>query len=59
MKNISIRECARKNGVKFWEIAEALGVSEATVTRRMRQELSQEEKEKILAIIDNLAKEAV
>ena len=43
-------------GVKLWQIAEALGISEVTFSRRLRRELSVDEKEKIRAIITELSK---
>ena len=39
------------------EVAEALGVHENTLSRRLRTELPQEEQERILAIINELGKE--
>lgn len=56
MKNQKIRQTALAKGVRLWQIAEALGVHENTFSRRMRTELPQEEQERILAIIDDLAK---
>lgn len=61
MRNLAIREAAKSNGVRFWEIAEAMGVSEATVTRMLRRELPEAEQRKILGIVADIArrKEAV
>ena len=57
MKNQDIRVTAKLKGVKLWEICDKLGISEPTMTRKLRHELSQEEKEKIFSIIDEIAKE--
>lgn len=57
MKNIEIRVRAKERGVFLWEIAYAMGVSDMTITRHLRKELSQDEKEKIIAIIDRLYQE--
>lgn len=57
MKNREIREAAIHAGVKLWEIAEALGVADTTLSRRMRRELPDDEKEKILGIIDHIRAE--
>ena len=57
MKNQEIRQAALRKGVRMWQIAEALGVHENTFSRRLRTELPQEEKEKILSIIDDLSRE--
>ena len=40
-------------GVKLWQIAEGLGVNDGNFSRRLRRELSADEKEKIFQIIDN------
>lgn len=57
MKNKEIREAAKKAGIKLWQIAEKLGISEPTMTRKLRCELADEEQQRILNIIDELAKE--
>lgn len=55
--NDDIRREARANGVPFWRIANALSISEPTMTRRLRHELPQQEKEKIKEAILQLAHE--
>jgi len=42
----------------LWQIAQALGVSEPTITRKLRNELSPDEKDEFIQIIDRLAAEA-
>jgi len=60
MANMDIRRTAKANGVPLWKICEVMGVSEPTLTRRLRKELPESEKEKIRNIIAELAaKEAV
>lgn len=59
MYNKEIREHAAKSGVRLWQIAEKLGINDGNFSRKLRRELPQDEKEKILAIIDDLAKGAV
>ena len=56
MRNYAIREQAKTSNVRLWEIAEAMGVSEATVTRMLRKELSQAEQHKILGVVADLAR---
>lgn len=51
MANEDIKLEARGNGVPLWQIAEKLGISEPTMTRRLRKELNTEEKARIRAII--------
>lgn len=59
MHNKEIREHATKCGVRLWQIAEALGINDGNFSRKLRRELPEEEKTKILAIIDDLAKGAI
>ena len=56
MANETIRTAARKKRVRLWEIADYLEVSDNTLFRRMRHELTPEEQQKILMIIDELSK---
>lgn len=58
MHNKDIREYAAKHGVRLWQIAAQLGINDGNFSRKLRKELPQEEREKILAIIDDLAKGA-
>lgn len=55
LSNSDVRTKARENGVRLWEIADKLGISEPTITRKLRRELPADEKQKILAIIDEIA----
>ncbi len=57
MCNMDLRQKAKEKDVFFWQIAEKLGVSEATMTRRLRFELPEQEKQKYLSIIDKLSAE--
>ena len=47
MKNTDTRYCASENGVRIWEIARQLGISPETMSRRLRKELSLEEKRRV------------
>ena len=53
--NEDIRDIARKKGVAFWRIAREIGVSETTVIRWLRLELTPEKKERILEALDKVA----
>lgn len=55
--NLELRRTAKANGVALWQIADKLGISEPTMTRRLRSELPENEKQRILDIIKELAKE--
>lgn len=57
MKNFEIRDAAQKAGVRLWQVAEEYGVNDGNFSRRLRKELPTEEKEKIMGIIEQLAKE--
>ena len=57
MHNKEIRSAAKNAGVRLWEVAAAYGINDGNFSRKLRRELPQEEKEKILAIIDRLAQE--
>jgi len=54
---MEIREYAREKKVYLWEIGQKLGVNAFTMTRRMRSELSDDQKARIIAIIDEIATE--
>lgn len=56
-ENSEIREAAARAGVRLWQIAARLGINDGNFSRKLRRELPQEEKEKILAIINDLARE--
>lgn len=57
MINQDIRRTAAGAGVKLWQIAEALGIADCSLSRKLRRELPPEEKEKIFGIIRELSKE--
>ncbi len=56
--NENIRRAARIAGVPLWAIAVKLGVSEPTLTRWLRVQLSVEKEAKIRAAIAALEQEA-
>lgn len=55
--NQEIRETAKRNGVPFWQIADKLGINDGNFSRKLRFELNEDEKNRILSIITELAKE--
>ena len=57
MANQDIRFKARALGVAIWRIADYLGVSEMTVNRRLRKEMSPEQKKVFLDAIQAIAAE--
>lgn len=58
MNNKEIRRAAGSCGVRLWQIAEEIGMNDSAFSRKLRKELSLEEKERVLAAIKKLAKEA-
>ena len=54
MKNEKIRQAAKTAGVRLWEIADALNINDGNFSRRLRHELPDEEKERILEIIEQI-----
>lgn len=55
--NNDIRLLAAGKGVRLWQIAKALGVSETWFIRIMREELPEQKREQIIKIINDLAQE--
>ena len=55
LNNQSIRAAAKNRGVKLYEVAERLGVSQATITRKLYFELPEDEQQRLLSIIDEIA----
>ena len=51
MNNQDIRRTAAGAGVKLWQIADALGIADCSLSRKLRKELPQEEKDRIFGII--------
>ena len=56
-KNEDIRNEAKRRSVKLWMIAEAMNMNDGNFSRKLRHELSQDEKQRIFEIIDKLAAE--
>lgn len=55
MENALIRNEARKHGIKHWEIAERLGIAEATFCRKLRRELPSDQQKQIIQVIHAIA----
>ena len=58
MSNEALRRFAAGTGVKLWQVAEALGIADTSLSRKMRRELPPDEKERIVRIIREISKEA-
>lgn len=57
MANKDIRTHAKSKGVALWQVADHLGISEPTMTRKLRKEITGAEKDRILQVIDEIASE--
>lgn len=54
MSNTDVRTEIKAAGIKLWQIADCLGYTDSTFSRKLRKELSEEEKSKIRGVIDGL-----
>lgn len=53
--NEEIRRAIGANGLRQWQIAEAMGMKDGNFSRMLRSELPEEKKRKILAVIETVA----
>lgn len=58
MANVEIRRATAMYGLRLWQVAEAVGMNDSAFSRKLRRELSPEDKEQVLAAIEKLAREA-
>ena len=54
MDNQDIRQALVEAGFKHWELAEALGIYEGNLSRKLRRELPSEQKELIFRTIERM-----
>ena len=57
MKNLRVRQAAAQARIKLWEVAEELGITDATFSRKLRRELTEKEEQHILEIIKRIKEE--
>jgi lambda repressor-like predicted transcriptional regulator len=57
MANADVKQEAKRAGITLWRIADELGICDMTLSRRLRHELPDAEKQKIREIIARLAAE--
>lgn len=55
--NQKVRDAAKKNGVKHWQIAQYLGISEPTIMRWLRTPLSPEKEIAVMRAIEAIRRE--
>lgn len=58
MNNVDIRNEIERAGVRYWQVANALGMTDGTFSRKLRHELSEPEKARVLKVIAALQKGA-
>lgn len=56
MTNGYIREKLKECGVKQWELAEACGINEFTLSRWLRHELPDNKQSEMMRLIEQIAK---
>jgi hypothetical protein len=54
MANYRIRNALLKNNVKHWQLAERMGITEFSLSRKLRRELPKEEQKKIIDLIESI-----
>ncbi len=52
MKNNDVRKEIKAAGFYIWEVAEAIGISDVTMSKRLRKELSSLQKQEIRNAIE-------
>ena len=58
MSNLDVRQAISESGLKHWELASMLGIGESTLCKKLRFELSDEEKARIYKVISENKKAA-
>lgn len=57
MQNQEIRDAAKSKGIHLWQIADALGINDGNLSRRLRHELPESQKTEIRKIIQQLSEQ--
>ena len=55
LHNQDIRAAIGRAGLRYWWVAEELGIAGGTLSNRLRRELAPEEKQEVLAAVKQLA----
>jgi len=58
MQNVDLRIDIKNAGIRYWQIADRLGLNDGNFSRKLRKELTITEKNRIREIIDELKVEA-
>lgn len=57
-KNDDVRQAIKQAGLRYWQVAMEMGISDGNFSRKLRAELPAAEKKKIFEAINRLTKEA-
>ncbi len=52
MANTRIKEALKNKNMKQWQLAKLIGINEFSLSRKLREELDDEETEKMLTLIE-------
>lgn len=58
METNQIKQILKEKRIYQWEVAKALGITEFTLTRWLRDDLPEDRSEQILEAIDNLSQKS-
>lgn len=56
-RNFIIREALEAHHVRYWQLADALGMTDSTLSRKLRKELPKDVRDEWLAVIYQLAED--
>ena len=55
MTNTTIRTLSKEKGIRLWQVAKRLGITDSSFSRKLREELSERETNRIINIIEELS----
>ena len=55
MANDEVKAYAKQAGVRLWEVAERLHITDVTLSKKLRYELDPEYKSRIIKLVDMIA----
>lgn len=55
--NMDIRNIIKESNLKYWQVADSIGLNDGNFSRLLRKELPKEKKEEILQAINKLLEE--
>ncbi len=55
--NKELRAFAKEHGIMLWEVADFIGISEPTMTRKLRKQLESGEEQRLCRVIEHIARQ--